>query len=144
LLDLYRRQPLRLALIQSHSYRRPVDYTRSGLTDRFVFVLSSKLEVEFIEEEIDSDKVKSLHLIHPYLDHAEWVLYRINAFKTPPAFIIYEKDIPQDVASTFKEIGENATESIITEIVRIILESVNPEYFHVNGIYDKVRWEIEK
>jgi hypothetical protein len=136
---MHRRQPLRLvSLIQSQSYRRPVEYTSSALIDRLVFILSSKLEVDFIDEETGN-----MHLSHPYLDHAEWVLFRINAFKPPPAFIIHEKDIPQDVASTFDEISEAAKKSVITQVVRTILENVNFEYFNVNGIYGKAKWRIE-
>jgi len=139
LLDLRRRQQMRLALIQSHSYRRQVEYTSSGLIDRLIFILSSLYDVDFIDEETGT-----MHLSHPYLEHAHLILFRINVFKSPPPFIIHEKDIPQDVIDTFNEIGKTASESIITDVVRTVLENVNPEYFHVNGIYGKVRWEIEK
>ena len=133
-----------MALTQEKAHCRSVDYTISALSDRFTFVLCSKYEVEFIEEEIDDGKkVKNIHLNHPYIDHAEWVLYRINTFSPLPTFVIHESDIPKDVASTFDEVGKVATSNLITDVVRRILESINPEYFLVNGIYGKVKWRID-
>lgn len=137
---------------QDREYHRTVDYTLAALSERLTFVLCSKFEVDCVEEEIVcigtktidySDSIKSLHLFHPYLDQAGWMLYHINVFKPPPVFIIYDKDIPQDVRSKFEEIGEDAINDIITDVVRRILESIDFHYFNTNGIFGKVRWRIE-
>jgi hypothetical protein len=127
-----------MALIKDQEYHRTVDCTLSGLSDRLTYALCSKYEVDFIE-----DDTNIVHLSHPCLDHAQWVLYRINIFKPPPVFVIHEKDIPQDVASEFEEIDEVAANAIITGVVQRILESVNPHYFHTNEIYGKAKWKID-
>ena len=119
-------------------YHTTVDYTESALTDRLTFALCTKYEIDYTDK-----NTKTIHMSHPYINQAHWVLYRVNIFRPPPVFVIHEKDIPDDVISSFQELQQDFIDNIITNVVRDILESVDPVYFHTNKIYGKVKWRID-
>ena len=45
-----------------------------------------------------------------------------------------QEDIPIGLAEALQGLGEDAKKRAITNAVRRIYESINPEYFHTNGI----------
>ena len=79
---------------------------------------------------------------HDYIDQAEALIYKININDPLPEFIIFTEDIPLGFAQELKSLGNNLMKKIITNAVRRIYESVDPEYYHTNGLYGKVRWRL--
>ena len=57
-------------------------------------------------------------------------------------FVIWPNDIPLDLAMALEGLGKIAMKRVITNAVRRLYESVDPEYYHVNGIHGKVKWRF--
>jgi hypothetical protein len=115
------------------------DYTVAALEDELVRVLCSKNSADIVELE---DGGIQIYLHRMYIDQAEGLIYRINACERPPEFVIWEKDIPEGLAMALEELGKVGMKRVITGAVRRLYESVDPEYFHTNGLYCKTPWRI--
>ena len=118
----------------------PVEYwSRNKLIDELVYHLCS------INSCIVDKFSKQIVISHKYLDRAEWIIYRINLWKPVPKFTINRSDLTnvlkQKIADSCH--GPTDLDETMTRTVRRILEAVNPRYFHLSGIYGKVRWGLE-
>ncbi len=116
-------------------------YTLAALEDEIVRVLSSKCTADVVEEEDGSIRI---FLHWKYMDQAEGLIYRLNVYERPREFVIWEEDIPEVLAMALEELGKVGMKRVITGAVRRLYESVDPEYFHTNGIYGKTPWRIGK
>lgn len=117
------------------------NFTQSALTDELVQRLSSKFDCDIFE---DNDGHSYLHVFRPYLSQAEGLLYRINISEYPTPFVIWKEDIPDDLIETLLALGIVVTKRIMTEVVRRLYESVDSNYFHTNGLYNKTPWKFGK
>jgi len=126
-------------MAQSSSYYR--DYTVSALEDELLQVLSSKNSADIIEEE---DGSIHICIYWMYIEQAEGLIYRINICQPPQEFVIWEEDVSGGLAMALEELGKVGKKRVITGAVRRLYESVDPEYFHTNGIYGKTPWRIGK
>ena len=115
--------------------------TQSKLADELTLTLSSKHDCEIYEDE---NRQIYLSTFHPYINQAEGLVYRINVYEHPPEFVIWEEDIPQTLCKALHDLDIFARNRVITEAIRRLYESVDHEYFHVNGLHGKVRWRIAK
>ena len=115
--------------------------TPAALEDQLTFLLLSKNEAEVIE---DDDGNQHILVYHPYVNQAEGWIYKINLYVPSPEFVIWTKDIPIGLAEALQGLGEDAKKRAITNAVRRIYESINPQYFHTNGIYGKVKWRFDR
>lgn len=106
----------------------------SAIEDKLVSTISSCNTIE-----IDED---GIHIKWYYLDQAKALIYWINLYDPLPEFVIFTEDIPIKFSQVLDSLGNVLKKKIITNAVRRIYESVDPEYFHTNGIYDKVRWRF--
>jgi hypothetical protein len=115
------------------------NYTAAALTDVLTFTLLSKNDCEILKDDVGQDQIL---VYHPYLNQAEGKLYQINIFDPLPEFVIWESDIPYDLALELSRLGRVMMKRVITDAVRRIYESVDPEYYHTNGIHGKVKWRF--
>lgn len=115
--------------------------TTAKLTDLLTQTLSSKCDCDSFEDE---NRQPYLSIFRPYLNQAEGLLNRINTYEYPPEFVIWEEDIPQSLRIALRDLGIFAMKQVVTEAVRRLFESVDLNYFHTNGIYQKVKWRIAK
>lgn len=122
--------------IEDKEYNPYDFFTTSALEDDLIFHLSSKCKYQ-----IDAE-TKVIHLDYKYLNYAEHILYRINVLKPAPKFEISRQDIPQKLEQYLIKLDTKTITCILTNVVRRILESVDPVYYHTNGIHGKVRWRI--
>lgn len=114
-------------------------YTPAALEDEVVKVLSSKCTADVVEEE-DGRIWISIHWM--YSEQAEGLIYRINVYRPPPKFVIWEEDIPERLVKALEELGKVRMKRVITGAVRRLYESIDPDYFHKNGLYGKTPWII--
>ncbi len=114
-------------------------YTEAALEDELTYLLSSKNEAEEI---CDENGNQHILIYHPYLNQAEGVIYNINIKNPLPVFVIWLNDIPLDLAKALEGLGKIAMKRVITNAVSRLYESVDPTYYHTNGIHGKVRWEF--
>jgi hypothetical protein len=114
-------------------------YTEAALKDEVVDVLLGKNECEILKDFVGRDQIL---IFHPYLNQAEGKLYRINIEDPLPEFIIWESDIPMGLAVELERLGEVTMKQVITNAVRTIYETVDPEYYRKNGIHGKVEWRF--
>lgn len=114
-------------------------YTTAALEDELTCLLSSKNQYEIL---LGEDGTGHIHVFHPYLNQAEGLLYKINIYRPLPEFVIWVNDIPLGLALALERLGNVAMKRIITNAVRRLYESVNPEYYHKNGIHGKVKWRF--
>jgi hypothetical protein len=116
-------------------------YTTDALEDEICYVLLSKTEFDFVIDGINGDW--SIHLFHPYINQAEGLIYRINISDPIPEFVIWQEDIPAGLVSALRLLGQAKMKQVITNVVRTIYESVDPKYYHKNGIHGKVKWRFD-
>ena len=116
-------------------------FTVAALEDEVVRILSSKCTAEVVEQE---DGSQWIYIFHPYMQQAEHLLYKINLYQPLPKFVIFPEDIPEGLARELERLGKVEIKKVITNAVRILYESVDPDYYHTNGIYGKVKWEVAK
>lgn len=115
--------------------------TTKALEDELLYVLSSKTECDVI---IDENGEWFIHPFHPYINQAEGLLYKINVYQPLPKYVIFPRDISEGLAKELENLGKVKMNQVITNAVRRLYESVDPDYYHTNGIYGKVKWEIAK
>jgi hypothetical protein len=115
------------------------NYTAAALENELTFVLLSNNECEVLDGGIGLDQIL---IYHPYINQGEGKLYRINIEDPLPEFIIWESDIPLDLALALQRLGKIMMNRVITNAVRRIYETIDPEYYHKNGIYGKVKWRF--
>ena len=111
--------------------------TPAAFEDQFLYLLSSKTECDVILEE---DGHWYIHPFFPYLNQAEGLLYTINIYDPILEFVIWQSDIPDGLVSALMRLGRVAMKKVITNAVRRLFESVDPEYYHRNGIHGKIKW----
>ena len=111
----------------------------AALEDELVRVSSSKNTSDVVEEEDDNIRI-FIHWV--YLAQAEALIYKINANDSLPEFVIFIEDIPRGLIEELSHYGKAKMKKIITNAVRRIYESVDPEFFHTNGIYGKIKWRL--
>ena len=116
-------------------------YTESALEDEFTFLLLS-----YNECVIELDEVRQEHIVvyHLYINQADGLLYKINIYDPVPEFVIWTSHIPYDLALALQRLGKVTMNQVITNAVRRIYETVDPEYYFKNGIYGKVKWRFGK
>lgn len=114
-------------------------WTINCLSDKLVYRLATTNRYRI------NKFTKEIHIIHKYYDQAEWVLYRINIYKPPPQFVINLSDLTTKLKKEIIRLKSTpiVLKKVVTDAVRRLLEAVNPEYYHVNGIYGKVKWRLE-
>lgn len=83
-----------------------------------------------------------IYIYHRYLQQAEELLYKVNVYDPLLEFVIWSEDIPEGLAQELRHLGKVTMNQVITNAVRRIYESVDPEYFHTNGIFGKVKWRF--
>jgi hypothetical protein len=77
-----------------------------------------------------------------YYAQAEYFLRRINVYKPLPIFILHSNDLSEQLISEITSLDEKDKNALITNVVRRIYESIDRDYYHVNGIYGRVKWHI--
>ena len=114
-------------------------WTRNKLVDELVYQLSS------INSCVIDRFTKQIIFAHKYLDQTEEIIYRINLWEPVPKFNINKLDLTDKLKEKIADTcpGPADLDIVLTETVRRILEAVNPRYFHLSGIYGKVRWRLE-
>ncbi len=114
-------------------------YSEAGLEDALVGSLSS-CNTFYLEE--TRNHQQTICIKWSYLEQAETLLYKINLYHPLPEFVIYIEDIPQVIQQEINHLNEITVKKTFTNVVRRIYESVNPDYFHISGIYGKVKWKL--
>jgi hypothetical protein len=106
----------------------------AAIEDRLVSTISSHNAFEIDEE--------GIHIKWDYLDQAKALIYRINVYDTLPEFVIFTEHVPEKLGQKLDGLSKVMKYKVITNAVQRIYESVDPEYFHANGIYGKIRWRF--
>jgi hypothetical protein len=114
-------------------------YTIAALEDVLVKTISSKNTFHIDEDENGENEIR-IHWM--YLEQAEALLDCINIYDPLPEFVIFTEDIPEGLIQALDSLGKVLMKRVITNAVRRIYESIDPEYFHTNGIYGKIRWRL--
>lgn len=133
-----------LSELECHSSTKAIQssyefWTKEKLIDELVLCLGSASSYDI------NEATKKIYITHKYYDQAEWYIYRINVYKPTPQFIINLSDLTNRIKKEIVSLRSTPTtlNEVMTTAVRRIVESVNPEYYHLNGIYGKIRWRLE-
>jgi hypothetical protein len=117
--------------------------TPAALEDKITATLLSKKTAEVVQEkDCDEGWYNRIYIFHPYQQQAEHLLYKINVYDPTPEFVIWIEDIPEGLTRQLNRLGKVMMKHIITDVVRRIYESVDPEYYYINGIHGKVKWRF--
>ena len=116
-------------------------FTPAALEDELLYLLSSNTECDV---NFDENGECFIHLFHPYINQAEGLIRKINVSDPIPPFIIWQSDVPNGLVNALTRLGRIAMKRIITNAVCRLYESVDPEYYHTNGIHGKVQWRFDE
>jgi hypothetical protein len=114
-------------------------YTVAALEDELVKAISSH-NVCYLEK--DENGNDCIRIKWDYIDQAQALLYKINLYDPLPEYVIFAEDISNKLAKALKSLGKIMMKKVITNAVRRIYESVDPEYFHTNCVYGKIKWRL--
>lgn len=114
-------------------------YTPAALEDEFLYLLSSKTECDVI---IDENGEWYIHPFYPYINQAESLIYKINLHDSIPPFVIWQSDIPDGLVNKLTRLGRVAMKRVITNAIRRLYESIDPTYYHTNGVHGKIKWKF--
>jgi hypothetical protein len=106
----------------------------AAVEDKLVATISSHNTADIAED--------GIHIKWHYLDQAKALIYRINVYNPLPEFVIFTEDIPKELSRQLTDLDIALRKKVITNAVRRIYESVDPDYFHINGIFGKVKWRM--
>lgn len=93
------------------------------------------LEDELLKSFLSSNKNQRF-----YYAQAEYFIRRINICEPLPVFVLHIEDIPGGLAKELENLDKSTRDKLITNVVRRIYESTDPDYFYTSGIYGKVKW----
>jgi hypothetical protein len=93
------------------------------------------LEDELLKEFFSSKKNQQF-----YYAQAEYFIRRINVYDPLPIFVLHYEDVPEELVKELESLGKVMMKKVITNVVRRIYETVDPDYYHISGIYGKVKW----
>jgi len=116
----------------------PEFLTKEGLIDELVFCLGSFNSYNL------NELIKEIEITHKYYDRAEWLIYRINVFNPIPEFEINLSDLSFRLKREIADLVSTPVllDDVMTNVVRRLLESVDPSYYHLAGIHGKIRWRL--
>ena len=115
-------------------------WTTAAVKDELTFQLSSASSFKIDEN------TQAIHITHKYYDQADFVLYRINVYSSPPVFIIKRSDLTPKLQSNLEQLYKSCPytfDRLVTDTVQTILEGVNKRYYHVSNIAYRVCWRFE-
>ena len=100
-------------------------YTPAALEDELLYLLSSNTECDV---NFDENGEWFIHPFHPYINQTEGLICKINIYEPIPKFVIWGKDMPPGLVNALARLGKVTMKRIITNAVRRLYESVDPEY----------------
>ena len=133
-----------LSKTKENYFRLP--WTISKIEEELVFHLNSYCDTE-IREDVSSinNNVKEIVIKHPYQEQAKSILYKINLANRPLVFNIYDNILSPKLKEELNHIYQTDKEifnEIVTNSVKRLYESIDYQYFHINGVGGKISWTI--
>src|SRR5215203_1347223 len=122
----------------------------SKIEDELVLHLSSYYDAELKDEsygnvESYNNNIKEIVIKHPYQEQAKDILFKINLANRPLVFNIYSNTLfpklKEELHHLYKTNKEIFNE-IVTNSIKRLYESIDYQYFHMNGIGGKIVWTI--
>jgi len=121
----------------------------SKIEDELVLNLSSYYDAEIKEENYSNininSNIKEIIIKHPYQEQAKNILYKINLANRPLVFKIYINTLSPKLKEELNHLyktNEEVFYEIVTNSVKRLYESIDFQYFHMNGIGGKIAWTI--
>lgn len=121
-------------------------WTISKIEEELVFHLSSYCDTEIKEDTRRiNNNIKEIVIKHPYQEQAKSILYKINLANRPLVFNIYNNTFSPKLKEELNHLYKTNKEvfnEIVTNSVKRLYESIDYQYFHMNGIGGKIVWTI--
>jgi len=121
-------------------------WTISKIEEELVFHLSSYCDTEIKEDASRiNNNIKEIVIKHPYQEQAKSILYKINLANRPLVFNIYNNTFSPKLKEELNHLYKTNKEvfnEIVTNSVKRLYESIDYQYFHMNGIGGKIVWTI--
>jgi hypothetical protein len=121
-------------------------WTISKIEEELVFHLSSYCDTEIKEDASRiNNNIKEIVIKHPYQEQAKSILYKINLANRPLVFNIYNNTFSPKLKEELNHLYQTNKEvfnEIVTNSVKRLYESIDYQYFHMNGIGGKIVWTI--
>jgi hypothetical protein len=121
-------------------------WSLSKIEDELVLHLSSYYDAEINESVSNTNNnVKEIVIKHPYQEQAKGIIYKINLANRPLVFNIYGNILSPKLKEELNHIYKTNKEvfnEIVTNSVKRLYESIDFQYFHINGIGGKIAWTI--
>lgn len=118
----------------------------SKIEDELVLHLSSYYDAEINEGVSNTNNnVKEIVIKHPYQEQAKSILYKINLANKPLVLNIYNNTLSTKLKEELNQLyntNKGVFNEIVTNSVKRLYESIDYQYFHMNGIGGKIAWTI--
>ena len=133
-----------LSKTKENYFRLP--WTISKIEEELVFHLNSYCDTE-IREDVSSinNNVKEIVIKHPYQEQAKNILYKINLANRHLVFNIYNNTLAPKLKEELNHLYKTNAEvfnEVVTNSIKRLYESIDYQYFHMNGIGGKISWTI--
>jgi hypothetical protein len=135
---------------EKNSFNLP--WSISKIEEELVLHLSSYSDAEIKEKDYGSinnntncNTIEEIVIKHPYQEQAKDILYKINLSNRPLKFKIYNNTLSpklKEELNNLHKTNKEAFNEIVTNAVKRLYESIDFQYFHINGIGGKIKWTI--
>ena len=78
-----------------------------------------------------------------YLQHANYLIYRIPIYQPTPSFIINIIDLTDKIKQELENSSDESLNDILTEAIARIFECVNKRYFNLS-VRHLLKWELRE
>jgi hypothetical protein len=113
--------------------------SNAAIRDELAFQLGSAVTCDITDNGMIS-------IDHKYSILANYVLYRMCIWISPPVFVINTSDLSQLLyreLEQLKKCDPKGFDRTVTEAVQLLMEGMNERYYHISGVAYKFIWRFE-
>jgi hypothetical protein len=132
---------------EENSYNLP--WSISKIEEELVLHLSSYSDAEiknsYSSINSNCNTIEEIVIKYPYQEQAKRILYKINLANRPLVFNIYNNTLSPKLKEELIHLRNTNIEvfnEVVTNSIKRLYESINFQYFHINGIGGKIKWTI--
>lgn len=111
-------------------------WTRARIVDELLLMLrTTDIEVDY----------KTGHRRSKYEKQAEFILYRMNAYKPSPSFILYTSDLVRgsQLERELSSLDDESLDDVMRESIYRLLDELNVSSFRIDVLRRNINWEIQ-
>jgi hypothetical protein len=136
------------SLLKNEENYFKLPWSNSKIEDELVLHLNSHCDAEINENYSNinnNSNIKEIVIKYQYQEQAKGIIYKINLANRPLVFNIYSNTLSPKLKEELNNLYNTNKEifnEIVTNSVKRLYESIDYQYFHINGVGGKIAWKI--